>query len=332
LQELAGRRGTAEVAAAMDALLAYADRLVRAGIRRIPSGVVAAEDHLDDDGFGSGPIAIRLRLEVAEDTLTADFTGSAPQTVGGVNAVAAITTSCVRYAARCVLEDLLGQPLPAGGGEMSAIRIVLPDRSVVAAGPPASVAAGNVETSQRIADVVLAAFGQALPGRGPAQSQGTMNNVTIGGIDPRSGRPFAYYETIAGGMGAGPTGEGLSAVHVHMTNSLNTPVEALEHAYPLRVRRYAIRRGTGGAGTYRGGDGVRRDVQLLADADVSLLTERRETPPAGAAGGSAGEPGLNALIRDGVEERLPAKTTFGARAGDTISFGTPGGGGWGSPG
>jgi N-methylhydantoinase B len=176
-----------------------------------------------------------------------------------VNAVEAITSSAVRYAVRCVVETLLGQALPAGGGAMDAVTLVTTPGSLVAARPPASVAAGNVETSQRITDVVLGAFGQALPDLMPAQSQGTMNNLTVGGVDA-AGRPFAYYETMGGGMGAGPTGPGLSAVHVHMSNSLNTPVEALEHAYPMRIRRYGIRRGTGGTGLHAGGDGVRRDV------------------------------------------------------------------------
>src|SRR5690606_34289755 len=165
----------------------------------------------------------------------------------------------------------------------------------------------------------------------PAQSQGTMNNLSVGGRDPRTGREFAYYETVGGGMGAGPGADGLSAVHVHMTNSLNTPVEALEHAYPFRVRRYEIRRGSGGSGRHRGGDGLRRDVELLCDADISLLTERRARAPAGLAGGEPGARGENRLIRSGEAHALPAKTTFSARAGDVISVSTPGGGGWGRP-
>src|SRR5690606_14518496 len=241
----------------------------------------------------------------------------------------AITVSCVRYVLRCVLESVLGEALPAGGGDLDAVRVVLPEGSLVAALPPASVAAGNVETSQRIADVLLLALAGALPDRIPAQSQGTMNNLTIGGRDPRTGAEYAYYETVGGGMGAGPSADGLSAVHVHMTNSLNTPVEALEHAYPFRVRRYEIRRGSGGNGRHRGGDGLRRDLELLGEAAVSLLTERRARPPAGLAGGGPGAPGENRLLRAGEEEALPAKATCRARAGDVISVRTPGGGGWG---
>lgn len=331
LLELVGRHGSAEVSVAMEALVAYAARLVQAGLKRIPDGVYEAEDAMDDDGLGSAPVIIRVRLEVAKGRVRVDFTGTAPQTAGGINAVAAITTSCVHYVVRCVVESLLGQQLPAGGGEMDAVELVLPPASVVAAAAPASVAGGNVETSQRITDVLFLAFSRALPDLIPAQSQGTMNNLTVGGLDPRTGASYAYYETVGGGMGAGPHAAGLSGVHVHMTNSLNTPVEALEHAYPFRVRRYSLRRETGGRGVHRGGDGLRRDLELLADAEVSLLTERRRSAPAGLAGGGAGARGENVLFRGHEETPLPAKTTFRARAGDVISVRTPGGGAWGAP-
>jgi N-methylhydantoinase B len=329
LREIVARRSEPVVRSAMDALLRYADRLVREGIRRIPPGRYQACDTLDDDGFGSGPLTICATIDIAGEHVRVDFEGTAPQTAGGVNAVAAITSSAVRYVLRCIIEALLQQPLPAGGGEMTALSVTAPEGSLVNARPPASVAAGNVETSQRITDVVLLALAQALPHLMPAQSQGTMNNLTVGGLDPRSGRPFAYYETMGGGMGGSPTRDGLSAVHVHMSNSLNTPIEALEHAYPLRVLHYSIRRGTGGAGLHPGGDGVRRDIQLLTDADVSLLTERRSRGPAGLAGGAPGAPGQNLRISGGKEEELAAKTTFRAAAGDILSLRSPGGGGWG---
>jgi len=331
LREIAARKGPQETLAAMNALVAYADRLVEAGLERIPDGVYAAEDSLEDDGFGSGPVTIRATLTVSGRTLRIDFTGTAPQVPGGINAVAAITASACRYVVRCVVEALLGEPLPAGGGSMSAVELVLPHGSVVNARLPASVAAGNVETSQRVTDVLIRAFGKALPDLMPALSQGTMNNTTVGGADPRTGDVFAYYETVGGGMGAGPTGPGLSGVHVHMSNSLNTPVEALEHAYPFRVSRYGIRRGTGGAGTHRGGDGLRRDLTILAHARVALLCDRRLVGPGGARGGLDGAPGENVLIRDGAEERLPSKTTFSVRPGDVVSIRSPGGGGWGPP-
>jgi N-methylhydantoinase B len=336
LREIAGRRGADATLAAMDALIEYADTLVAEGIRRIPDGRYEAEDFMEDDGFGSGSVPIRAALGIQGTQLTVDFSGSAPQTVGGINAVAAITSSATRYVVRCVVEELLGETLPAGGGSLRHIHLELPERSVVNAAIPASVAAGNVETSQRITDVLLRAFAKALPDRIPALSQGTMNNTAMGGIDPRSGAPFTYYETVGGGMGASPRGPGLSGVHSHMSNSLNTPVEALEHAYPFRIVRYAFREGSGGegsppAGSHRGGEGLRRDLMLLADAEVTLLTERRLTGPAGMAGGADGSPGENVLIRHGEEQRLAGKVTFAAEPGDIISIRSPGGGGWGPP-
>ena len=331
LLEIAERRSAEKTLAAMDALIEYADRLVSAGIEQIPDGRYEGVDAIEDDGFGSGPVPIRALLTVTGSELTIDFTGTSPQVPGGVNAVSAITASATRYVVRCVVEALLGEPLPAGGGSMSSVTMVLPAGSVVNANPPASVAAGNVETSQRITDVLIRAFAEALPELMPALSQGTMNNTTLGGVDPRTGEVFAYYETVGGGMGAGPDGDGLSGVHVHMSNSLNTPVEALEHAYPFRVVRYGIRRGSGGGGVHRGGDGLRRDLQVLGPARVALLCERRTAGPAGAQGGEDGAPGENVLIRDGVEESIPGKATFSVSAGDTISIRSPGGGGWGRP-
>jgi N-methylhydantoinase B len=287
---------------------------------------------MDDDGFGSGPVPIRLQMDVEGDRMVLDFRGTALQTRGGINAVAAITSSATRYVVRCMVEALLDTPMPAGGGSMSAVELRLPPNSLVNASPPASVAAGNVETSQRITDVLLEVFSAALPEIAPALSQGTMNNTTVGGIDPRTDETFAYYETVGGGLGAAPQGVGLSGVHSHMSNSLNTPVEALEHAYPFRVVHYGIRRGSGGGGANRGGDGLRRDIQLLTPGRVTLLTERRLQGPRGSAGGEDGAPGENVLIREGSEEKLPGKVTFDAREGDVISVRSPGGGGWGERG
>ena len=333
LLDMVERRGADAVLAAMAGLVAYADRLVAAGVARIPDGRYQAEDALEDDGFGSGPVAVRATVTVAGERLVVDFDGSSPQVPGGINAVAAITASATRYVIRCVVEALLGEPLPAGGGSMAGVELRLPEGSVVNARPPASVAAGNVETSQRVTDVLLSALGQALPDLIPAFSQGTMNNTTVGGPDPRTGGVFAYYETVGGGMGAGPAGPGLSGVHVHMSNSLNTPIEALEHAYPLRVVHYGIRRGTGGAGRHQGGEGLRRDLQLLAPARVTLLSERRTSGPRGARGGSSGARGENWLVRSSSpEESLPGKVTFEGRRGDIVSVRSPGGGGWGEEG
>jgi len=212
---------------------------------------------------------------------------------------------------------------------MSCVRTILPAHSIVNASAPASVAAGNVETSQRIADVLFSAFAGALPELIPAQSQGTMNNITLGGMDARTHTPFAYYETMGGGMGASPQADGLSGVHVHMSNSLNTPIEALEHAIPIRIRHYALRRGSGGAGAHRGGDGIRRDIELLTDAEVSILSERRLQGPRGLRGGSDGAPGENLHVVDGATRVLPSKVALRASAGDILSIRSPGGGGWG---
>lgn len=331
LLEIVDRRGLETTQAAMRSLIHYADRLVEAGLEQIPDGTYEAEDFLDDDGFGSPPQRIRVALTVAGRELTVDFEGTAPQAVGGINAVAAITSSATRYAVRCVVEALLDEALPAGGGSMRAVTLKAPPGSLVNANPPASVAAGNVETSQRITDTLLLAFAEALPTLMPALSQGTMNNTAMGGLDPRTSEPFAYYETVGGGMGAGPTGPGLSGVHCHMSNSLNTPVEALEHAYPFRVTHYGIRRGSGGEGRYRGGDGLRRDLMLLTDASVTLLTDRRLQGPRGLQGGQDGAPGLNLLITPEGDQPLAGKATADVRAGDVVSVRSPGGGGWGAP-
>ncbi len=333
LGEMADRRGRGELLREMEALLDYADRLLSRGIALVPDGRYEAEDQMEDDGVGNGPLPIRVALDIRGDGIRVDFQGTAPQTVGGINAVAAITHSAVRYVVRCVVEELLGIALPAGGGRMASLSVTTHPGSLVDALPPAGVAAGNVETSQRITDVVLRAFARALPDRLPGLSQGTMNNVAVGGTDPRTGAAFTYYETAGGGMGAGPGRPGLSGVHVHMSNTLNTPVEALEHAYPFRVERYALRRGSGGRGLHSGGEGLRRDLRFLGEAEVTVLAERRQAGPEGARGGGPGAPGATVLLRDGEEKMLPGKVTFRALPGDVLSIRSPGGGGWGtSPG
>lgn len=330
LRELARRRGEEELRSAFDELTAYADRLLARAIERIPDGQYRAEDFLDGDGITDEPLRIAVLVRVDGGSLLVDFSGSASQCAGNMNAVAAITESAVRYVLRCVAEAILGAPLPAGGGSMAAVVIEAPEGTIVNARPPAAVAAGNVETSQRIVDVVLRALGEALPERIPACSSGTMNNLTVGGIDPRTGRPFAYYETMAGGMGAGPDADGLSGVHTHMTNSFNTPVEALEHEIPVRVRHYSLRKGSGGGGLRRGGDGLRRDVELLTSARICILSERRRRSPCGASGGGPGAEGENWLRSNGDWRRIPGKALLEVEAGDVLSIRTPGGGGWGS--
>ncbi len=323
--ELIAHYGQREVQATMQALVDYAERMTRRLLAGLPDGVYSFRDWMDDDGVDAQAAEIAVTITIAGEQAIVDFTGTSPQRRGSINAVYAITLSATLYAFRC----LLGDDVPTNSGCLRPIQVIAPAGTLVNALPPAPVAGGNVETSQRITDVLLGALAQAAPARVPAASQGTMNNLTIGGWDADRGQPFAYYETIAGGMGARPGKDGADAIHTHMTNTLNTPVEALEYAYPLRVQRYEIRRGSGGAGRWRGGDGVRRDVELLADAQVTILSERRVFAPYGLQGGEPGEPGRNVLIRQGQEQVLPGKTTLAAQAGDVISVQTPGGGGWG---
>jgi N-methylhydantoinase B len=312
-------------------LLDYSDELLRAFLQQVPPGTYSAEDFLDDDGVSDQPIRIAVKITFRHRAargplVTVDFTGSAPQVEGPVNAVAAITYSACFYVFRC----LVAEDVPATAGLMRAIGVIAPEGTVVNARPPAAVAGGNVETSQRIVDVLLRALAQAAPGRIPAGSSGTMNNLTIGGIDPRTRAPFAYYETIAGGLGARSTQDGVSGVHTHMTNSLNTPAEALEYAYPFRVRRYSLRPRSGGAGKQRGGDGIVRELELLTDADVTLLADRRSRGPYGLNGGSDGAPGRTTVLRaDGREETLPGKASTRLKPGERIRIESPGGGGWG---
>jgi N-methylhydantoinase B len=323
-EELVARYGIDEVNHYMQELLSYTERMTRRLIEQLPDGTYEFSDYLDDDGIGDEPVPICLALTINGDEATVDFTGSAPQQTGSLNAVYAITLSAVYYVFRC----LMGSDVPDNSGCLAPIRVIAPEGTVVNALRPAAVAGGNVETSQRIVDVLLGALAQAIPERVPAASQGTMNNVTIGGM-AISGRPFAYYETIGGGMGARPWADGPSAVHSHMTNTLNTPVEALEYAFPLQVLRYEIRRGTGGSGRYSGGSGIRRDVKVLVDAQVSLITERRRYPPYGLDGGGSGSVGENYLITAGESRKLPGKGSFYVKAGDIVSIRTPGGGGYG---
>jgi N-methylhydantoinase B len=325
LQELLERYGSTRTEICLDGLQSYSARLMTKALAAIPSGTYAAEDFLDDDGHSNEPVRLRVAIKIREGKATVDFQGSSPQRAGCVNAVFAITYSAVFYVFRCLLDE----NVPACAGLMAPIEVHAPEGSVVNARPPAAVAAGNVETSQRIVDVLLGALAQALPRRIPAASSGTMNNLSFGGIDPHTGEPFAYYETIAGGMGARPTADGLSGVHTHMTNSLNTPIEALESAYPVRVHRYSLRHGSGGDGKFRGGEGIVREIEFLTGVRGSILSDRRKFPPYGLAGGGAGRPGKNQLSIDGRKRQLPGKTSFTAPAGSVLMIETPGGGGWG---
>ncbi|MBV8827656.1 MAG: hydantoinase B/oxoprolinase family protein [Acidobacteriaceae bacterium] len=309
------------------ALLDYSERLMTTELSRLPEGEFKAEDYLDDDGVTSRPIriAVTFRTVPKEARIEIDFSNSDAQVAGSVNAVFAITYSATFYVLRCLLPD---EAAPTAG-LMRPVRFVTPPGLVVTAQPPAAVAGGNVETSQRIVDTLLRAFAQMLPDRIPAASAGTMSNLTIGGIDPRTNQPFTYYETIAGGSGGRPVGDGMSGVHTHMTNSLNTPVEALEYAYPFRVRRYSYRENSGGVGRFRGGNGLVREIELLTDAQVTLLTDRRVQPPYGLQGGGPGALGRNVLKQGEHERELPGKCSVSAASGDVLRIETPGGGGWG---
>ena len=329
--ETVQRHGLAKLRKQMAALLEYAERLMGALIAHMPNGVYLFEDVLDGDGLGSGPIKIRVRVTIRGRLAVGDFARSDPPCGGNLNAVEAITCSAVYYCFLCLLvttsRDHSDPPLNAGC--FAPINVIAPRGTIVSAEPPHAVACGNLETSQRIVDVVFGALAQAVPDVVPAASQGTMNNLTLGGVNPSTGQPFAYYETIGGGMGARPGAGGVDAVQVHMTNTLNTPIESLEFSYPMRVERYEIVPGTGGKGEWRGGHGLRRDLRLLCDATGTLLCDRREHPPYGLRGGQPGRVGKNSLIRNGKRRKLSGKVQLDLREGDLLSVQTPGGGGLG---
>jgi N-methylhydantoinase B len=311
LDELCRRRGQERVEAAMDELHEYSERIVRAAIARLPDGRFEASDVLEP--ANGGELELRAAVTVSGDELEIDFAGTAPQHDGNLNCPLAVTRSACYFVVRCLADP----DVPASGGAFVPVRVRAPGGSLVNAQPPAAVAAGNVETSSRIVDVVFSAFGQAL--EVPAQGQGTMNNLTLGNDR------FTYYETVGGGQGACPDAEGPSGVHVAMSNTLSTPTEALELAYPIRVERHGLRLGSGGRGRHRGGDGVVRELRVLEPCRVSLVGERRQHAPRGAQGGDAGEPGRNFLNG----EELPAKVTRDLAAGDLLRVETPGGGGFG---
>jgi N-methylhydantoinase B/oxoprolinase/acetone carboxylase alpha subunit len=319
-----GRRKVDHYAAAAQD---YTERVLRHTISRIPDGEYRFEDVLDDDGFARRRIAIRAAVRIAGSSAEIDFTGSDPQTEGGVNANFAITLSASLYAFRCLVTD----DVLYNEGIARPLRVIAPEGSIVNATRPAAVAGGNVETSQRITDVVLGALARALPEVIPAASQGTMNNVTLGGVDPRTGRRFAYYETLGGGMGGRNGLPGLSGVHCHMSNTRNTPVEAIEHYLPVRICRYGLRRGSGGAGRFPGGDGLVREYEAFTETEITVLSERRTERPWGVVGGSPGASGVNVVIRrDGRVEPLGAKARVRLAAGDRLRIETPGGGGYGA--
>ena len=324
LQEIVAKYGISEIELYMQELCAYSSRMVRSFLREIPDGIYKFSDFLDNDGITNEPIKIKVAIEIKDDTAIIDFTGTSNQVRGSVNAIYAITVSAVFYTFRCIA----GVDVPSNAGCMEPIRVIAPEGTVINAKFPAAVAGGNVETSQRIVDVLFGALAKACPDRIPAASCGSMSNITIGGHDVSRGKDFTYYETIAGGMGARPTCDGIDAIHTHMTNTMNTPIEAIETSYPMQVEQYAIRRGTGGAGEYQGGSGIVRAFRILSDAEVTILSERRVFNPYGLQGGEDGQCGRNILIRDGEEHPLAGKVTVLTREDDVIQIETPGGGGY----
>ena len=348
LADIAAQYSLEEMLAQADALIGYANRLTRAAIQQMPNGRFTFTDYLDNDGQTSDPLPIQATLIIKDNHLTVDFAGTSPAVAGNLNTVPAVAISAVAYCLRCVALEMLQTNLPMNEGIFQPLTVTIPKGSLLDPHPPHAVAAGNVETSQRITDVVMGALAQALPHLIPAASQGTMNNVTFGGMmtegrkekgeerrvkgdSPLAPRPspFVYYETLGGGIGAGPETDGGHGMHSHMSNTRNTPVEALEYNFPIRIKEYSLRHSSGGAGQYRGGDGLLRSIEFLTPVTATLMSERRERPSYGLNGGEPGQPGRNSLIRDGQVTPLPGKITLDLQAGDTLHVETPGGGGWG---
>jgi N-methylhydantoinase B len=325
LNDLVVRYGQMETTLYMQELLRYSERMTRNLISTLPNGRFSFVDRLDNNGVTDEEILIKVTITIEKDTASVDFSGTAKQQEGSVIAVYASTLSAVNY----VFRSLIGLDVPNNSGCMIPIKIIAPTGTVVNAIHPAPVAGGNVETSQRIVDVLLGALAGACPDRIPAASQGTMNNISIGGWDRKRNRYFTYYETIGGGTGASISDDGISAIHSHMTNTMNTPIEAIEYSYPLLVTRYEIRSNSGGKGIHHGGDGIIREIKLLTDAQVTLLTDRRLISPYGLAGGEPGQKGENYLMHGSKRIPLPSKGSFYASKGDILCISTPGGGGYG---
>lgn len=328
LLELARKHGAQTLAAGFDAILDYTERRMLKRIAELRPGLYEAVDQLDDDGAVAGPVNIRLAVEVTSTGIALDFTGSAQQRRGNINAVEPMTHSAVFFAVKILTDPTI----PVNAGTFRPVRIHVPAGSFLNAVHPAAVCAGNTETTQRVCDTVLKAFAQVAPDRIPAASQGTMNLIGIGGVDPRNGRAYTYIETIAGGQGGRPMGDGQDGVQCNMTNTMNTPIEALEITYPLRVERYELREGSGGAGRYRGGLGVVRSLRMIDhQARISLQSDRRLHGPYGLHGGGDGSPGKNSRMDvEGVETACPGKASLTLEADELIIVETPGGGGWGS--
>ncbi len=327
LAELAGRHGPAALVDGMQAIIDHTEALARAHLDGHPPGPHVAQATLEDDGTGHRSATLRVQARLADGRLHLDYTGTDPQVPGNLNAPLPVALAGALY----VLRVLLGQTVPANAGLARVVELTIPEGTLLNPRPGAAVAGGNVETSQRNVDLLFEALAPLFPETTPAASQGTMNNLTLGGQHPE-GRPFTYYETLGGGEGGSPRRPGASGIHTHMTNTRNTPIETLEHAYPLRVRSQTLRRGSGGQGKHSGGDGLRRAIEALTDGiEANLITTRRQQGPAGLAGGQPGAPGRNSIQRaDGRTEVLPGIARVELEAGDVLIIETPGGGGWGS--
>ncbi|MDQ7055719.1 MAG: hydantoinase B/oxoprolinase family protein [Persephonella sp.] len=327
LNELINRYTEDTVIKYIKALNDYSEKMMRNRISNIPDGIYSFTDYIEDDGAGNRDIKISVDVKIKGSDAVVDFSKSAPQTEGSLNAVRAITVSAVYY----VFRSLLKEEIPVNEGCFRPVKVITKKGTVVDCTYPFPVSGGNVETSQRIVDVVLGALSQAVPEEIPAASQGTMNNVTIGGINPDTGKPFTYYETIGGGVGGFAGGNGESGIQSHMTNTMNTPVEALEFEYPLMVQQYSLRKNSGGRGLFRGGDGIIREIKLLCNAEVTVISERRRIPPYGLSGGEPGEVGENIVIHRGRRIKEGGKFHRKLNKGDRLIIKTPGGGGYGKP-
>lgn len=328
MAELAERFGPDALEQGMAAILDYTERRMRARMAELPRGVWYAEDCLDSDGSSDEPVWIRLRIELTDDAFIFDFEDTSPQVRGNVNAVAPMCWSSIFYS----LKLLTDASLPPNAGVLRPITVNIPKGCFLDAQLPAAVCAGNTETTQRLADTVLKGFAQIAPERIAAASNGTMNLIGIGGVDPRNGRTYTYIETSGGGQGGRPMGRGMSGVHANMSNTLNTPIESLEISYPLRCVRYELREGSGGAGLNAGGEGIIRAIQIVGhEARVSLQTDRRRFAPYGLHGGKDGSPGRNWTIdANGKTLERTAKGSLTLTDGETVILETPGGGGWGA--
>ncbi|MFC1603126.1 hydantoinase B/oxoprolinase family protein, partial [Pseudomonadota bacterium] len=320
LQALITARGIEGFFAGLQALNSYGEKLALDALRTIPDGEYQFQDWMDDDGQGNKDIPIQVTLTVSNGTVAADFTGSAPQVSGNINAPLSVAAAAVYYVFRCLMPSYT----PACAGTFRPISLHASEGTLLNALYPAAVAAGNVETSTRLVDVVMGALAKALPQQIPAASHGSMNNIAMGGKTATG--HWDYYETIGGGMGASAQYHGLSGLQTHMTNTLNTPIEVLESRFPLRISRYQLRHESGGEGLHKGGDGLIREFKFLSPATVTLLTERRSHQPWGIAGGAPGQSGQNSLNN----EPLPGKICKQLKPGQRLTIKTPGGGGFGS--